>query len=64
MAHRQARLRGHNAQAELALYILHGLLHNLGFDDVTAAKAAKMHKAEDDILKKFGFGVVYAAEKR
>ena len=64
MARRQARARGHDAASELALYILHGLLHHLGFDDATAAQAAKMHRAEDDILKKFGFGVVYAAEKR
>jgi probable rRNA maturation factor len=64
MAQRQARLRAHDASAELALYILHGLLHHLGFDDATAAQAARMHKEEDDILKKFGFGVVYAAEKR
>ena len=64
MAQRQARLRAHDASAELALYILHGLLHHLGFDDATADQAAKMHKEEDDILKKFGFGVVYAAAKR
>jgi probable rRNA maturation factor len=64
MAQRQARVRGHEASSELTLYILHGLLHHLGFDDATAAQSAKMHKTEDDILKKFGFGVVYAAEKR
>jgi probable rRNA maturation factor len=33
MAVRQARLRGHAGEAELALYVAHGLLHNLGFDD-------------------------------
>jgi probable rRNA maturation factor len=64
MAKKQAQSRGHTAQAELALYILHGLLHNLGFDDVTSRKAAKMHETEDDILEKFGFGAVYDAEKR
>ena len=29
MADRQAKKRGHNPEAELALYITHGLLHNL-----------------------------------
>ncbi|MGA2916713.1 MAG: rRNA maturation RNase YbeY [Sedimentisphaerales bacterium] len=59
MAHRQAKLRGHSPQSELALYFLHGLLHNLDFDDSTPVKAAKMHKTEDKILKKFGYGIVY-----
>ena len=59
LAKRQAKTRGHSAEAELALYILHGLLHNLGFDDMTARKSAKMHETEDDILRKSGFGVVY-----
>lgn len=63
MAQRQAKSRGHKPQSELALYFLHGLLHNLGFDDSTAGKAAKMHKTEDDILKKFGYGVVYNQKK-
>jgi len=59
LAKKQAKTRGHSAEAELALYILHGLLHQLGFDDMTARKSAKMHKTEDDILRKSGFGVVY-----
>jgi probable rRNA maturation factor len=59
MAARQAQSRGHEAEAELALYVLHGLLHNLGFDDTETAKAEKMHKTEDDILQKSGYGVVY-----
>ncbi|MGB8227228.1 MAG: rRNA maturation RNase YbeY [Sedimentisphaerales bacterium] len=63
MAQRQAKSRGHKPQSELALYFLHGLLHNLGFDDSTAGKAAKMHKTEDSILKKFGYGVVYSQKK-
>jgi probable rRNA maturation factor len=61
MAKRQAG--GHSGQAELALYFLHGLLHNLGFDDILAKDAAKMHKTEDEILGQFGFGTVYNNEK-
>jgi probable rRNA maturation factor len=56
---RQARRRNHTPQAELALYVTHGLLHNLGFDDSTPDKAAKMHDTEDKILHELGYGLVY-----
>ena len=59
MAASQAQSRGHKAEAELALYVLHGLLHNLGFDDKDVQQAEKMHKTEDDILQKSGYDVVY-----
>jgi probable rRNA maturation factor len=58
-ADRYARIRGHSVRAELALYVTHGLLHNLGFDDSTPARAAKMHKMEDNILRQARFGAVY-----
>jgi rRNA maturation RNase YbeY len=59
MAVRQARRRGHSSEAELVLYITHGLLHNLGFDDSTKDQAQKMHETEDEILQEFGYGPVY-----
>jgi len=59
MAVRQANLRGHSSEAELALYITHGLLHNLGFDDSTKKQAEKMHNTEDEILQQLGYGPVY-----
>jgi probable rRNA maturation factor len=59
MAVRQAKLRGHSSEAELALYITHGLLHNLGFDDSTQKKAEKMHNTEDQILQQLGYGPIY-----
>lgn len=59
MALKEAKLRGHSGEAELALYITHGLLHNLGFDDSTKAEAKKMHHAEDEILQQLGYGLVY-----
>ena len=59
MAVRQANQRGHLSEAELALYITHGLLHNLGFDDSTKSQAKKMHETEDEILQEFGYGIVY-----
>jgi probable rRNA maturation factor len=59
MADTQSRLRGHSSEAELALYITHGLLHNFGFDDATTDQARIMHNTEDEILKQLGFGSVY-----
>ncbi|UCG50204.1 MAG: rRNA maturation RNase YbeY [Phycisphaerales bacterium] len=59
MAVRQARARGHSGQAELALYVTHALLHNLGFDDSTKRRARRMHDIEDQILQEAGYGSVY-----
>ncbi len=59
MAVRQAGARGHSREAELALYITHALLHNLGFDDSTQTRARQMHDAEDEILQEAGYGSVY-----
>ena len=59
LAAKEARLRGHCCEAELALYITHGLLHNLGFDDCTESQAEKMHDTEDEILQQLGYGTVY-----
>jgi probable rRNA maturation factor len=64
MAQRQALQRGHSTEAELALYITHGMLHNLGFDDLDDAQAQAMHKAEDTILQANGFGVVYGSDRK
>nr|QBM02907.1 endoribonuclease YbeY [uncultured archaeon] len=63
LALKEAKLRGHNAEAELALYITHGLLHNLGFNDSTVKQAEKMHRMEDEILQQFGYGLVYNKNK-
>lgn len=59
MAVKEANLRGHSSEAELALYITHGLLHNLGFDDSTQKDAEKMHNIENEILQQLGYGPVY-----
>lgn len=61
MAIRQANQRGHSSEAELALYITHGLLHNLGFDDSTQSQAKKMHDTEDEILRQLGYGLIYSS---
>ena len=59
MALRQAKLRKHSSEAEFALYITHGLLHNFGFDDSEPAMAKNMHEKEDEILRELGYGFVY-----
>jgi probable rRNA maturation factor len=59
MAVRQAAQRGHSSEAELALYVTHGLLHQLGFDDATPEQAERMHRTEDEILQHAGYGLVY-----
>jgi len=64
MAVKQAKRRGHSTQAELALYITHALLHNLGFDDATQQQAKKMHDTENEILQQLGYGLVYNKTKR
>ena len=58
-AKRQSEVRGHSVKAELALYITHGLLHNLGYDDIDESDAVEMHRMEDVILQEAGYGVVY-----
>jgi rRNA maturation RNase YbeY len=58
-AKKQASLRGHTDEAELALYVTHSLLHNFGFDDITPGKARKMHEMEDAILQQNLYGLVY-----
>jgi probable rRNA maturation factor len=53
VAQAQAQQRGHDVQAELALYVIHGLLHLCGHDDKTAA-AAEMRRRERRYLGELG----------
>jgi len=50
----QAKERGHDVQAELALYVIHGLLHLCGHDDATGAAAAAMRERERHYLRQLG----------
>jgi probable rRNA maturation factor len=63
-AGRQASLRGHGVQLEVLLYVVHAMLHCLGFDDQTRAGARAMHEREDQVLGAIGVGVVYHAGGR
>ncbi len=50
----QAAERGHDVQAELALYVIHGLLHLCGYDDHDPAGAAAMRARERHYLRQLG----------
>jgi probable rRNA maturation factor len=54
VARDQARERGHGVEAELALYVIHGLLHLCGLDDATAKGAAEMRARERHYLGELG----------
>ena len=58
-AAREAARRNVEAKAELLLYVIHGTLHLLGFDDAAAEQAAVMHEKEDALLVELGYGPVY-----
>lgn len=59
-ARREAELRRHPIEAELALYVVHGVLHLLGYDDRDDACSTAMHAMEDEILASIGVGAVFA----
>lgn len=54
VARAQAESRGHDVQAELALYVIHGLLHLCGHDDKDPADAARMRERERHYLRELG----------
>lgn len=53
-----------SAVAELALYVVHGILHATGFNDHSDATARRMHRRENLILTGLGLGPVYNAHAR
>ncbi len=59
-AQRQAERLAHTTERELLLYIVHGVLHCVGYDDVDEADAALMHAREDELLEGVGVGVTFA----
>ncbi|KPJ76986.1 MAG: hypothetical protein AMK72_05225 [Planctomycetes bacterium SM23_25] len=56
----QAKAIHGDPEAELLLYLVHGLLHLIGYDDRTPQDAKRMHAREDALLAEFGFPCVYA----
>lgn len=51
----QATERGHDVQAELALYVIHGLLHLCGHDDIEDDKRVHIRRLERKYLEQLGY---------
>ncbi len=54
VAQARALEHGHDVQAELGLYVIHGLLHLCGYDDHEPADASKMRSRERHYLAQLG----------
>ena len=50
---RQAARLGHGAGRELLLYVTHGLLHLMGYDDATEKASEKMQARGEQLLEEF-----------
>jgi len=53
LAASQAAARGLPPQRELMLYVVHGLLHLMGYEDSSIRGRAKMHAREEEMLDEF-----------
>jgi len=53
-ARRVAKQKGHAARAEVALYVVHGLLHVMGWDDARPRLREQMRAAEAAIMRSLG----------
>lgn len=49
--------RNISIEGEIILYIIHGILHLLGYDDGSEGDARAMHEEETKILKTLGYNV-------
>lgn len=50
----QGPAHGLSAEQELQLYVIHGLLHLMGYDDRHPRAAAKMRARQEELLREFG----------
>jgi rRNA maturation RNase YbeY len=56
-ARRVAKQHGHTIKAEVALYIVHGLLHCCGFDDIKPRDRKRMRVAEREVMQRLALSV-------
>lgn len=49
-AFRQSKIFGTNIGDEIALYVIHGILHLFGYDDLDAASRKKMFRKQEEVL--------------
>ncbi len=54
VAQAEAANRGHDVQAELALYVIHGLLHLCGYDDRSRSTTKTIREREGYYLRTLG----------
>jgi probable rRNA maturation factor len=52
VASANAKIYGNSLMKELTLYMIHGVLHLMGYDDTSALKRSRMRKKENEILEK------------
>jgi probable rRNA maturation factor len=64
VAKSQGPRHGLSSRDELLLYVTHGLLHLMGYDDKTAAGAANMQARAEELLREFARQVIIAAGKQ
>mgnify|MGYP006159181827 FL=1 len=60
VAKRTINACSHSVESELLLYIIHGLLHCIGYDDHNEEDHKKMHEEEDRILQEIGVGAIWS----
>ena len=58
-AARQAQTQSHTTAHEILLYIIHGTLHCLGYNDHTQDDYNRMHTKEDQLLTQAGIGPLF-----
>ncbi len=63
VARKQAKLNKTSINKELALYVVHGLLHVLGYDDTNFDNSERMHQREDELLEQLGVGAVFCKRR-
>jgi probable rRNA maturation factor len=49
----QAKEQGHSLERELALLVIHGILHLLGYDHEKPAEESKMRERERELLERY-----------
>ncbi|MEK7749451.1 MAG: rRNA maturation RNase YbeY, partial [Planctomycetota bacterium] len=57
MAKKLAQKHDCTVEGEIALYLVHGLLHLFGYNDKQKKEAKKMHHREGELLSDLGFRV-------
>ena len=62
IAQSEASARGHDVHAELALYVIHGLLHLCGYDDKSLKQEKEMRARERHYLRELGLPDVVGTE--